>query len=86
MTLVERGADLLDDDLDHLHERCDDQDEAHRLEELQIQRHKHIVLQQIGHQRCDGHHERDGGGHTDGRTHLLGHAQERADKSLEIKR
>ena len=44
-----------------------------------MQRYEHVILDQIGHYRRNGHDERDGRPHAHGGTYPARHAQERAD-------
>ena len=55
--LIEGGHGLLEDNLNHLHQGCDDEDERDGLEVLKAKGVEHIHLQEVGH---------DGGNHENG--------------------
>ena len=63
--LVEGGRDLLEDYLNHLHERRYDQDERYGLEILQAERVEHAFLQQESHHGGHGQHESHGHAHAE---------------------
>ena len=77
--LVERRAYFFQDDLDHLYQRGDYQNKNDGLHILDAERDEHVVLDQVGDDRRNGHHERNGGAHAQRRADPVGYAQERAD-------
>ena len=76
--LVKGRRHLLQDDLDHLHQGGDHQDEHDRLHETQTENIQDVFLDQEGHDRRDRQHEGNGGPHSRGGLHLLGDTQKRA--------
>ena len=77
---VERRADFLQDDLHHLHQGGDDEDEGDGLHEfVQPQGNQDVLVHEPGHQGGQGQHEDDGCAHAQGRGGFLGGAQEGAD-------
>ena len=77
--LIECRRYFLQDDLHHLHQRSDDEDEGQRLQVLQAQRIEHKVLYEPRHDSGERHHKGHGGSHAQRGVYLLRHAQERAD-------
>ena len=76
---VERRADFLQDDLHHLHQGGDDEDEGDGLHEfVQPQGNQDVLVHEPGHQGGQGQHEDDGCAHAQGRGGFLGGAQEGA--------
>lgn len=77
--LIERGGNLLEHYLDHLHEACDDEDVGDGLQVFQMQRHEDIVHDEPGHHGGQKHDEQHGAAHADGRFYIFTDTQERAD-------
>lgn len=77
--LIERGRHLLEDDLNHLHERRDDQDESYGLQVAQRERIEQQLLYEVGHYGGEHKHESHRHAHADSSLDLLRHAQERTD-------
>ena len=75
--LIEGRTDLLQDDLNHLHEGSDDEDEEDRLEELQAPRYEQH-LQQVCNDRSEREHENNSCAHTHCGIDFLTYSQERA--------
>ena len=75
-SLIQRRRDLLEDDLNHLHERGDDEDEQDRLQEAESEGIKQH-LQQVRYDGCEHKDESHGCTHTKGSVDLLADAQER---------
>lgn len=62
---VERRADFLQDNLYHLHQGGDDEDEGNGLHELvQAQGNQDVLVHKPCDERGQSHHENDGGTHT----------------------
>ena len=76
--LVQCGRYLLQDDLHHLHEGGDDEDEGDGLQIDQVVLDQEN-LNEIGDNRGDGEHESHSSGHTKCGIHFLRHTEERAD-------
>ena len=77
-SLIQRRRHLLQDNLHHLHEGGDDEDEGNRLKVLEVVLNQKY-LNQIGDDRGYGKHESHSCGHAKGRVHFLRHTEERAD-------
>ena len=75
--IVQCNNILLQEDLDELHQHCNDQDEHDGLQVAQVSGVQNEDLE--GNGRCHEHDEDDGAGHTNRRIQLFGNAQERAD-------
>ena len=61
---VERRTDFLQDNLHHLHQGSDDEDEGDGLQEGQLQGNQDVLVRQPCHEGGHGQHEDDGGAHT----------------------
>jgi len=69
---VERRTDFLQDNLHHLHQGSDDENESDGLQELvQAQRDEQVLVHKPSYQSGQGQHEDDGGTHTQGCGSLL---------------
>ncbi len=77
--LIERRRELLEHDLDHLHEGRNHEDEDDRLHIDDVQRHEHIGLNQPRHDGRNGHHEGYGSSHAQRSLDFRRHAQKGAD-------
>ena len=77
--VVQRNDILLQEDLDELHQNCNDQNEHDGLQIAQTGGVQNKDLQREGHSRSHEHDEDDSAGHTHSGVKLLGNAQERAD-------
>ena len=73
------GRHLLQDNLHHLHQRCDDKDECQRLQVLQAKGIEHIHLDEPGDDSSQSHHKRHSRTHTQRGVHFLGNTKEGAD-------
>ena len=78
-SLVECRRYLLQDDLDHLHEGGDDEDEGDGLHIDHIEGLKDELLQEEGAHRRERKDEGHGSAHTDSRVYLLRDAEEGTD-------
>ena len=76
---VKRRTDFLQDDLHHLHQGSDDEDEGDGLQEGQLQGNQDVLVRQPCHESGQGQHEDDGSAHTQCGRGLLRGAQEGAD-------
>ena len=73
---IKRRADLLEDDLHHLHKGSDHEDEGDGLKELKSELDEKRV-QQISHDSCKRDHEAYRHGHAGCSAELVGYAEER---------
>lgn len=62
--LIEGWHGLLEHDLDHLHEGCDDEDEGYGLQVFEIVDIEHELLNAIGYCRCNDEHHGYGNSHS----------------------
>ena len=73
---VESGGGFLDNNLEHLDQYGDDEDEGYGLDELKAKGDEDVVLEQP----CDGgghgHYEGDGHAHSEGRVDVFGDSDE----------
>ena len=74
--LVEGRSALLQDNLDHLYEGCNHQDEGYCLQILETERIEHIHLNEIGHDGCKREHKSHGCTHAEGGIHFLADTKE----------
>ena len=77
--LIERRRYLLQDDLDHLHEGGDDEDEGDSLHIDHVEGLEDELLQEEGAHRRERKDEGHGSAHTDSRVYLLRDAEEGTD-------
>ena len=77
--LIEGGRHLLEDDLHHLHEGGNHEDEGYRLQILQPEGIEHELLYTPGNDRGERQHEGYGCRHTQRGVNLLRYAKERTD-------
>ena len=77
--LVERRADLLEHDLDHLHESRNHEDEGYGLQEGETERNEKVLVDQVSDKCRERNHEADCCGHSGRGGQLVGHTEERAD-------
>ena len=77
--LIERGGELLEHNLDHLHQGGNHEDEDDGLQVLQVEGVEYPHLKQVGDDGGDDQHKGYGKAHALGGLDLLGHAEERTD-------
>ena len=77
--LIEGGRYLLQNNLDQLHQRGDDEDKGDGLQILQAEGVEHVFLYQPGDDGGQRQHKGDGGRHAQRGVNLLGYAEERTD-------
>lgn len=77
--LIKCRRNLLQDNLYHLNQGCNHEDERQGLEILQSERIEYILLNTPGNDGCQGQDKSDGTTHTDGCINFLRYAQEWTD-------
>ena len=77
--LIERGRELLEHDLDHLHQGGNHEDEDDGLQVLQVEGVEYPHLKEVGDDGGDNQHKGHGKAHTFSCLNLLRHAEEGTD-------